>query len=188
METATAPVTQPPAPSAPAGSIFAGDLDAPGFPRDLPSRIALLTALLMAADLLLPWVIVNGEGYAPTHFGLPTLVVLLPLLGVIAPPLLPRWRRAPITHMLPFGIGALMLGFAAALWAFSGPLAPALTNTLVAHVVGAGVPVQVETPSGASLTTTPLQVAPAIGLYLYLIGACALTGLGYLTLAAQSER
>jgi hypothetical protein len=183
MEAFTGPTTLPPLTSAStestasagstgaAASIFAGDLDVPGFPRDLPSRIALLTALVMEADLLLPWVNVNGASYAPTQVGLPAVALLVALLSVIAPPLLPRWRRAPLTRMLPLGVGALMLGFAGALWAFSGPLAPALMATLAAHVPFA-----------------PPQVAPALGLYVFLLGAGALLVTGYLVLAAQSER
>ncbi len=178
METFTAPATLPPLTSAAAesaasagASIFAGDLDVPGFPRDLPSRVALLTALVMEADLLLPWVSVNGVSYAPTQVGLPAVALVVALLVVIAPPLLPRWRRAPLTRMLPFGVGALMLGFAGALWAFSGPLAPALMAGLVAH-----------------LPFAPPQVTPALGLYVFLIGAGALLVTGYLLLAAQSER
>lgn len=178
MEAFTAPTTLPPLTSASAesaasaaASIFAGDLDVPGFPHDLPSRVALLTALVMEADLLLPWVNVNGASYAPTQVGLPAVALLVALLAVIAPPLLPRWRRAPITRMLPFGTGALMLGFAGALWTFSGPLAPALMATLAAHVPFA-----------------PPQVAPALGLYVFLLGAGALLVTGYLLLAAQSER
>jgi hypothetical protein len=183
MEAFTAPATLPPLTSASAeraasagatgaaASIFAGDLDVPGFPRDLPSRVALLTALVMEADLLLPWVSVNGASYAPAQVGLPAVALLVTLLAVIAPPLLPRWRRAPLTRMLPFGVGALMLGFAGALWVFSGPLAPALMATLAAHVPFA-----------------PPEVAPALGLYVFLLGAGVLLVTGYLLLAAQSER
>lgn len=180
LEAFTAPATLPPLTSAAAesaaragvsASIFAGDLDVPGFPRDLPSRVALLTALVMEADLLLPWVSVNGVGYAPTQIGLLAVAPLVVLLAVIAPPLLPRWRRAPLTRMAPFGVGALLLGFAGALWVFSGPLALALTEALAAH-----------------LPFAPLHIAPALGLYVFLIGAGTLLVAGYLLLAGRSER
>ena len=184
MQAFTASATLPPLTSASAehagsvgasagASIFAGDLDVARFPRDLPTRIALLTALVMEADLLLPWVSVNGASYAPTQAGMPALALLVTLLAVIAPPLLPGWRRAPLTRMLPFGVGALLLGFAGALWAFSGPLASALTVALTAHL---------------SFAPPSAHVSPALGLYVFIIGAGALLMAGYLLLAAKSER
>ncbi|MGH2505351.1 MAG: hypothetical protein ACRDID_22805 [Ktedonobacterales bacterium] len=175
--------------SAHGASIFAGDLDVPSLPRDLPGRVALLTGLVMAADLLLPWVTLNGEGIAPTRFGLLALVVVLALLAVIAPPLIPRWRRHPLTRMAPFGVGALLLGFGGALWGLAGPLSSTVIAALVSRIFansGFSGPFPVNSQSGAVLATTPLQVAPAIGLYLFLLGACALVGAGYRMLADDS--
>jgi hypothetical protein len=191
LEMAAAPVlsSATPATSAHGASIFAGDLDVPSFPRDLPGRVALLTSLVMAADLLLPWVTLNGEGIAPTRFGLPALVVVLALLAVIAPPLIPRWRRHPLTRMAPFGVGALLLGFGGALWGLAGPLSSTVIAALVSRIFassGFSGPFPVNSQSGAVLSTTPLQVAPAIGLYLFLLGACALVGAGYRMLADDS--
>jgi hypothetical protein len=183
-----APAVAPPAFAPSTASIFAGDLDVPGFPRDLPGRVALLTGLVMAADLLLPWVNVNGAGYAPTRAGLPALALLLALVAVVAPPLVPRWRRAPITHLLPFGVGAFLLGFTGALWVFAGPLAPMITMTLLARIINSGAPFEVNTAAGATLSASPILVAPAIGLYVFLIGACTLTVAGYLSVAARRER
>ena len=177
--------------SAHGASIFAGDLDAPSFPRDLPGRVALLTGLAMAADLLLPWVTLNGEGIAPTRFGLASLLVVLALLVVIAPPLIPRWRRHPLTRMAPFGVGALLLGFGGALWGVTGPLASTVIAALMARITavgGASGPVSINTPAGAIYTSNPIQLAPAIGLYLFLLGACALIGAGYRMLADDSAR
>ncbi len=186
---ATAAIAIPETPLAPpTASIHAGDLDVPGFPRDLPGRVALLTGLVMVADLLLPWVSVNGEGYAPTWLGLPALALALVMAVVVAPPLIPRLRRAPLTRMLPFGVGALTLGFASALWLAAGPLAPTLTAALAARLANAGAPDLTIVSGSASGSGGLLQIAPAIGLYLFIIGACVLLVVGYQLLKAQSER
>jgi hypothetical protein len=172
----------------PSASIYAGDLDAPSFPRDLPGRLALLTALVMGADLLLPWVSVNGSAYAPTRAGTPILALLLLLAAVVAPLLLPRWRHARITRMAPLGVGAFLLGMCATLWVICGPLSPLLVRAIVARVAATGGPVEMSTPDGAVLSALPLQIAPAFGLYIFLLCSSALTVAGYLTLTARSER
>lgn len=175
-----------PASPAPTASIYAGDLDTPGFPRDLPGRLALLTALVMGADLLLPWVNVNGVGYAPTRVGAPALGLLVALAVVIVPPLVPRWRHAPIVRMAPFGMGAFLLGLGAALWAITGPLAPLLIHSIAAHL-GVAVASSVDnTPAGAMILPSPLQIVPGLGLYVFQAGACALTVAGYLALTERS--
>lgn len=191
LEMAAAPAlpSATPATRTHGASIFAGDLDAPSFPRDLPGRVALLTGLVMAADLLLPWVTLNGAGIAPTRVGLPALVVALALLAVIAPPLIPRWRRHHLTRMAPFGVGALLLGFGGALWGLAGPLSSTMIAALLSRVSVTGAdsgPFPINTPSGTFLGTNPIQLAPAIGLYLFLLGACALVGAGYRMLADDS--
>ena len=193
LEMAAAPIlpSAPSATSAHGASVFAGDLDAPSFPRDLSGRVALLTGLVMAADLLLPWVTLNGEGIAPTRFGLPTLLVVLALLAVIAPPLIPRWRRHPLTRMAPFGVGALLLGFGGALWGIAGPLSSTIVAALISRIIpigDVGGQFSINTPSGTISGTNPIQLAPAIGLYLFLLGACALVGAGYRMLADDSAR
>ena len=171
-------------------SIFAGDLDVPSFPRDLPGRVALLTGLVMAVDLLLPWVTLNGEGIAPTRFGLPALLVVVALVAVIAPPLIPRWRRHILTRMAPFGVGALLLGASGALWGLAGPLASTIIAALFARISAGGVSgtFQINTPMGAILVSNPIQLAPALGLYLFMLGACALIVAGYRMLADDDAR
>ncbi len=175
---ASAPLLQP-------GSIHAGDLDLPGFPRTLAGRVALLTGLVMLADLLLPWVNVNNEGYSPTRIGLPALGMVLLLIVVVAPPLIPRLRRAPLTRALPLLIGALTLGFASALWLIAGPLAPLLARSLIGRISYEAAPGLAGVLTGD--TSSILQITPAIGLYLFILGACALIGAGYQTLMAPQE-
>ncbi|HEX8731743.1 MAG TPA: zinc ribbon domain-containing protein [Ktedonobacterales bacterium] len=167
------------------GSIRAGDLDLPGFPRALAGRVALLTGLVMLADLLLPWVDVNGAGYAPTRIGLPTLGMVALLVLVIAPPLIPRLRRERFTRALPMLVGALTLGFATTLWLLAGPLAAKLTESLIARIGYVAAPELAGALSGSA--TSILRISPAIGLYLFILGACILTGAGYLALTASNE-
>lgn len=179
-------VADSPAASMAAASIHAGDLDTPGFPRDLPGRVALLTALVMGADLLLPWFSVNGDGYAPTRVGAPALGLLLALAMVIVPPLNPRWRHTSLVRMAPFGIGAFLLGLGVAAWAITGPLAPMLIHAIAARMGVIVTPGVVSTPDGAVLLPSPVNIAPALGLYVFQVGACALIVAGYLALAERS--
>lgn len=157
----------------------------PGFPRSLAGRVALLTGLVMLADLLLPWVNVNGEGYSPTRIGLPAFGMVLLLIAVVAPPLVPRLRRMPLTRALPFLIGALNLGFTAALWLLAGPLAPMLAKSLIARISYEAAPGLAGVLSGN--TSSILQITPAIGLYLFILGACSLIGAGYYTLVTPED-
>src|SRR5262245_9991655 len=45
-------------------SITAGGLDTPGLPRDALGRLVLIVSVALAADQLLPWVVVNNATYA----------------------------------------------------------------------------------------------------------------------------
>ncbi|HEX8996414.1 MAG TPA: zinc ribbon domain-containing protein [Ktedonobacterales bacterium] len=170
-----------------AATIYAGDLDLPGFPRELPGRVALLTGLVMTADMLLPWVTVNGAGYAPTRFGLPALALVATLAAVIAPPLIPRFRRATLTRLAPFGVGAFSLGVGIIIWLLSGPLASMLATALVARVENAAAPAVFDGLGDAQLAASTLRIAPAIGLYIFLLGACALLVAGYQQVSASGR-
>jgi hypothetical protein len=139
----------------------------------------------MLADLLLPWVNVNSEGYSPTRIGLPALGMVLLLIGVVAPPLVPRLRRAPLTRALPLLIGALTLGFTSALWLLAGPLSPMLAKSLIARISYEAAPGLAGVLSADS--TSILQITPAIGLYLFILGACALIVAGYYTLVTAED-
>lgn len=165
------------APHAPGGSIYAGDLEPPGFPRDTPRRVALLVALGMTADILLPWVLVNGQPYAPATLGLAALAPVAALALVVAPMLAPRLRRSPGAQTLPFGMGMLLLGAGLTLWLIVGPLANRLATALIVHMLTQSVPVIGAIMS--SPTASLISVQPAAGLYVFLLGACALVGAGY---------
>ncbi len=172
--------------SSPSASIFAGDLDVPGFPRDMPRRVALLTGLVMTADLLLPWVTVNGDGVAPVRVGAPLLLLVAALVLVIAPPMIPRLRRLPVARVLPFGVGSLLIGMSLTLWVSATLLSSRLIEAFVAHVAAVGDP-----NLGGALGGQPApqyNVVPSLGLYLFLLGACALVVAGYFALPGHGER
>lgn len=175
----------PATPSA-AASIFAGDLDVPGLPRDQPRRVALLTSLGMVADLLLPWVTVNGKSYALVRMGAPVLALPLALLLVIVPMMVPSLRRRPLARVAPLCVGSLLLGATLSLWFCIGILGPALTTTMLNRLISAGA----SAPAvniGAALVAM-LQVAPALGLFLFLGGACVLVVSGYRALPIHDQR
>lgn len=172
--------------SSPTASIYAGDLDLPGFPRDMPRRVALLTGLVMTADLLLPWVSVNGDGLAPVRLGAPSLWLVVTLVVVIAPPMIPRLRNLPVARVLPFAVGALLIGMSLTLWISATLLAPALLSAFIAHTVGAGAPGLGDVVG--SQQAPAYQVLPAAGLFLFILGACALVVAGYFALPIHDER
>lgn len=172
--------------SSPSASIFAGDLDLPGFPRDMPRRVALLTGLVMTADLLLPWVTVNGDGITPVRLGAPLLLVVAALVLVIAPPMIPRLRSMPVARVLPFGVGSFLIGMTLTLWVSATLLSSRLIAAFVAHIVAIGDPNMGGALGGQS--APDYSVTPAFGLYLFLLGACALVVAGYFALPGHGER
>jgi hypothetical protein len=119
--------------------------------------------------------------------GLPALALVAALAAVIVPPLIPRWRRARLTSALPFGVGALTLGIASALWLITGPLAPMLTATLISRIADIGGPGEVFIVSGAGGIAAILQVTPSVGLYIFILGACVLLVAGYFVLTLRHD-
>ncbi|HLJ81936.1 MAG TPA: hypothetical protein VKT52_10650, partial [Ktedonobacterales bacterium] len=88
-----------------------------GLPRDAHGRAALVTVIAMAADLLVPWVVVNGTHRSIASVGAPALIAL-PVLGAALLPLLaPTLRRNPVYAALPVIVGAFCVGAGGVLWA-----------------------------------------------------------------------
>jgi hypothetical protein len=123
--------------------IRAGDLDQLGLPQDATGRALLIVILALAADLFLPWSVVNGE-----HQTLPVAngVAIAFLIGLAALPLLhPRLRRYTATAAFPLVIGGMCLGIGITFWANLGSttaILPAQSSTgpdfgLVAFLIGA---------------------------------------------------
>lgn len=141
-------------------SIGKGDLTTTGFPRDTLGRAVIFTVLAMCADLVAPWVNLDGTRIAPSAVGLPILGVVV-VLGVAALPVTrPTLRATPLYAAAPLVIGAASFGSAGAVW-----LRTALST------------------SGGSAASDSFQVSPAyiadVGLYLFLAGAIVLVSIGY---------
>ncbi|HLY32561.1 MAG TPA: hypothetical protein VKQ36_16170, partial [Ktedonobacterales bacterium] len=125
-----------------------GDLDGLAIPQDTPGRVTLAAAAALVASLFFPWLIINGQGIAPTQLGLSALLVVGAAVIVAAPALWrPRRRRQPAAA-LPFGLGACLLGVGIALWAVFGPFSNGLINALFSTVVVRGITSNIGTSSG----------------------------------------
>jgi hypothetical protein len=166
----------PPAPTPThAPSIGSGDLYQVGFPRDTLGRALIFTVLAMAADLLVPWIAINGMRVAPSSLG------VLPLLGVVwlalaALPLLhPSLRATPLAAVLPLVVGAVSFGVALAVLLSVTALSTPTVNT-GSSPYGIAPPVIVNTSSSAD-----------VGLYLFLAGAVVLSIAGYQVFLAEAR-
>jgi hypothetical protein len=164
----------PPAPTPThAPSIGSGDLYQVGFPRDTLGRALIFTVLAMAADLLVPWIAINGMRVAPSSLG------VLPLLGVVwlalaALPLLrPSLRATPLAAVLPLVVGTVSFGVALAVLLSVTALS---TPTVIIH------------PSLSEALFFMRGTASAdVGLYLFLAGAVVLTIAGYQVFLAAAR-
>jgi len=160
-------VLNAPAAPRPATSVkYVGDLASPGLPRDLPGRFVLGVSLGMAADLLLPWVSVNGENITPASIGAPVVVVVALLAAATLPVYTASLRQHPVWSALPLMVAAFCAGIAGSVWLLLAPLSQILA---------------------ASFGSDPsnLILAPQGGLYLFLLGAAALLVSGQRMLAAM---
>lgn len=147
---------------------YVGEVSATGLPRDLPGRFVLGVSLGMAADLLLPWVSVNGQNVTPASLGAPVIVVVALLAAAILPVFTVSLRQHPIWSALPLIIGAFCAGIAGSVWLLLAPL-----TQIFAQSFGSD-------PSN-------LLLSPQGGLYLFLIGSGVLLVSGQKMLAAMHE-
>lgn len=147
---------------------YVGEVSATGLPRDLPGRFVLGVSLGMAADLLLPWVSVNGNNVTPANLGAPVIVVVALLAAAILPVFTVSLRQHPIWSALPLIIGAFCAGIAGSVWLLLAPL-----TQIFAQSFGSD-------PSN-------LLLSPQGGLYLFIIGSGVLLVSGQKMLAAMHE-
>lgn len=146
------------------GVKYVGELGTAGLPRDLPGRFVLGIALGMAADLLLPWVSVNGTNVTPASIGAPVIVVVALLAAATLPVFTSSLRQHPIWSALPLMVGAFCAGIALSVWLLLAPL-----TQIFAISFGSD-------PSNLSLS-------PQGGLYLFLLGSAVLIASGQRMLA-----
>jgi hypothetical protein len=153
----------------PAGpAIRPGDLDRPGFPRDTLGRSLILTAVAMSADLVVPWINLDGQQVAPSSYGLPALFVVAALGLAVLPVIRPDMRRRSLYASFPLVIGAVGFGAGAFIWLrllYS-------EHTAQTFAAASGGP--------------PAVYASDIGLYLFLIGSGVLVVAGYQVLVAAA--
>lgn len=145
---------------------YVSEVSATGLPRDLPGRFVLGISLGMAADLLLPWVSVNGNNVTPASLGAPVIVVVALLAAAILPVFTVSLRQHPIWSALPLIIGAFCAGIAGSVWLLLAPL-----TQIFAQSFGSD-------PSN-------LLLSPQGGLYLFIIGSGVLLVSGQKMLAAM---
>lgn len=151
----------------PAPSISAGDLDAPGLPRDAYGRALLIAAIAMAADLLAPWVDRSDQpSMAPAQAGLPMLAVVVVLALAVAPLLRPSFRARPALAVLPVVVGGMFLSLSLATWGIVTYTALQMSR----------LPQQFA-PDG-TLVASP-TIGPGVGLYLFILGSAVLIVTGY---------
>src|SRR5690348_11924325 len=121
--TAEARATPPPSSQNTSAVKYVGDLSATGLPRDLPGRFVLGVSLGMAADLLLPWVSVNGQNVTPVSIGAPVVVVVALLAAATLPVYTITLRQHPVWSALPLMVGAFCGGIGLSVWLLLAPLA-----------------------------------------------------------------
>ena len=150
----------------PAGpSIGSGDLDQSGFPRDALGRSLIFTVLAMAADLLAPWINLDGNRIAPSSLGLLPVLGLVWLALAVLPLLRPPLRATPLYAVAPLVVGATSLGVAVAVW---------MRVTLLASQ---STVESSRDPTIQSFGSTGNSAD--VGLYLFLAGAVVLIIAGY---------
>jgi hypothetical protein len=158
-------------------SIGYGDVQLMGIPHDAAGRLVLVLSLLMAADLLAPWIAFDGDTITPSRFGLPVLFVAALLVAAAASVMYAPLRARLAYAAFPLVLGAAALGAATVLWLLVGPLASDVSARFVAHVLANPAVLRFTTVASSGPPT--LALSPDAGLYAFLLGAAGLTIAGY---------
>ena len=181
--TARATISPPAPPSrATAPSVSSGDLALFALPGDVTGRLVVALPLLLAADLLLPWIVLGDAQIAPARAGLLALVVALPFALIVVMTVYLPFRQRPILAAIPLIISALALGGGLILLLMVGPF-----GGRVVSLIGGGTLARLNVflDSGTlTLIPGPLPLAPDIGLYAFVLGAGALVVASYRRLDA----
>lgn len=162
-------------------------LETLALPQDMHGRAVLVTVIAMAADLLLPWIVMGDSHRSIISVGAPALVAL-PILGAaLLPVLFPALRRQPAYAVLPMVTGALCAGAGATLWAVLTYLSYRLS--FIATII-AGTPASTDTsgdPIASSSITAPFSMSPDAGIYFFMLGGVVLIFMGYTLFLAAAR-
>jgi hypothetical protein len=175
----TSPAPQPRAASP---SVSSGDLALFALPGDVTGRLVLVLPLLLAADLLAPWIVLGDAQIAPARAGLFALVVALPFAFIAAMTVYLPFRQRPVLAAIPLIVSALALGGGLILLLMVGPF-----GGRVVSLIGGGTIARLNVFIVSGTQTPipgPLPLAPDIGLYAFIVGAGALVVASYRRLDA----
>jgi hypothetical protein len=165
-----------------APSVSSGDLALFALPGDVTGRLVVVLPLLLAADLLAPWIVLGDAQIAPARAGLFALVVALPFALIAAMAVYLPFRQRPILAAIPLLVSALALGGGLTLLLMVGPF-----GGRVVSLIGGGTIARLNVFIVSGTQTPipgPLPLAPDIGLYAFIVGAGALVVASYRRLDA----
>jgi hypothetical protein len=171
-----------PQPRAVAPSVSSGDLALFALPGDVTGRLVVVLPLLLAADLLAPWIVLGDAQIAPARAGLFALVVALPFALIAAMTVYLPFRQRPVLAAIPLVVSALALGGGLILLLMVGPF-----GGRVVSLIGGGTIARLNVFIVSGTQTPipgPLPLAPDIGLYAFIVGAGALVVASYRRLDA----
>jgi hypothetical protein len=171
-----------PRPRAAAPSVSSGDLALFALPGDVTGRLVVVLPLLLAADLLAPWIVLGDAQIAPARAGLFALVVALPFALIAAMTVYLPFRQRPVLAAIPLVVSALALGGGLVLFLMVGPFGGRIVN-----LIGEGTLARLKVFLVSGTQTPipgPLPLAPDIGLYAFVVGAGVLVVASYRRLDA----
>jgi hypothetical protein len=165
-----------------APSVSGGDLALFALPSDVTGRLVVVLPLLLAADLLAPWIVLGDAQIAPARAGLFAVVVALPFALIAAMTVYLPFRQRPVLAAIPLVVSALALGGGLILLLMVGPF-----GGRVVSLIGGGTIARLNVFIVSGTQTPipgPLPLAPDIGLYAFIVGAGALVVASYRRLDA----
>jgi hypothetical protein len=174
--------SQAPRSRAAAPSVSGGDLALFALPGDVAGRLVVILPLLLAADLLAPWIVLGDAQIAPARAGLFALVVALPFALIAAMTVYLPFRQRPVLAAIPLVVSALALGGGLVLLLMVGPF-----GGRVVSLIGGGTIARLNVFIVSGTQTPipgPLPLAPDIGLYAFIVCAGALVVASYRRLDA----
>jgi hypothetical protein len=181
MRRAAIPVAAP-QPRVATPSVSGGDLALFALPQDTTGRMVVVLPLLLAADLLAPWIVLGDARVSPVRAGLLVLLAALPFALIALMAVYLPLRQRPILAAIPLVVSALALGGGLILLLLVGPFGGRIMSVISA---GTLVRLNVFIVTGTQTPIPgPLPLAPDIGLYAFIVGGVALVIANYRRLEA----